>query len=271
MNPFIHSLHVYPIKSCQGIELETAELVETGIRYDRHWMLVDNKGNFLSQRQLPQMARITTHFTSDSLRVNMDKQPTLELPLSSNDTEHTRVTIWNDECRAALVSAEASDWFSHALGIPCELVFLPESEHRQVDLNFAADGTGVGFADGFPLLVLSRATIDQLNSKLEDTVCIDRFRANIIIDGCEAHEEDEWSKITVGDIDILLCKPCSRCVIPSIDQHSGEKHAKLLSTLAGYRRTKGKVYVGQNGLHLSQGTITRAQSIQIQRKQPVVD
>lgn len=256
MPPVIHSLHIYPIKSCQGIALDSAELTDTGFKYDRHWMLVDKHGDFLSQRKFPAMAKIKTALSENSLVISNDEiASTLEIPLQSNSREKTRVNIWNDQCSATIVSAQASLWFSEFLGVPCELVFLADSDHRLVDPDYAKDKQRVGFADGFPLLILSRATSDLLSEKLDEIIDINRFRANIILDNCNAHEEDFWSKLTINNIEILLAKPCSRCVIPSINQQTAEKHTTLLKALASYRRTQGKVLVGQNGIHQSNGIL----------------
>jgi len=267
MQPVIHSLHIYPIKSCQGIDLNSVELTDTGFKYDRHWMLVDKQGGFLSQRQFPAMAKIKTAVTDNSLVISSDGVVSpLEIPLQSNSHEKISVNIWNDQCSATIVSSEASLWFSEFLEIPCDLVFLADSEHRLVDPDFAKNKQRVGFADGFPLLILSRATTDLLSDKLAEKVNINRFRANIIIDDCEAHEEDSWSKISVNSIDILFAKPCSRCVIPSINQQSAEKHTSLLKTLSSYRRRDGKVFVGQNGLHQSNGVLSVGMPVLVTKK-----
>ena len=263
MPVFVHSLHMYPIKSCQGIDIQQAELTATGFKYDRHWMLVDRQGQFLTQREYPRLARVQTGLVDDALIVSIDGGQQLELPLASDDSRRREVRVWNDRCSAALVSQQANRWFSDYLDIDCELVFLPESEQRRVDPVFARNQQIVGFADGFPLLVLSRASIDLLNSKLPQKVEINRFRPNIVIDGCGAHAEDEWSRISVNQIDIDLVKPCSRCVIPSIDQASAEKHPSILKTLAGYRRQDGKVFFGQNGLHSTNGTISVGDKVTI--------
>ena len=265
MSVSIHSLHIYPIKSCQGINLEQAELVATGFRYDRHWMLVDSSGQFLTQREYPQLARISTRLSDQALIVESEHQQQLEVPLQADDSVRREVQVWRDQCNAAVVSQAASRWFSDYLDLDCALVYLPESEQRRVDPEYARSGQIVGFADGYPLLVLSRASIDLLNSKLEQKVDINRFRANIVVDGCEAHAEDDWSGISVNGIDIDLAKPCSRCAIPSFDQSSAERHPTILKTLAGYRRREGKVFFGQNGLHSTNGKIHVGAGVDIRR------
>lgn len=229
-------------------------------------MLVDKQGNFLTQRQYPKMAQIHTRITDQSLIVSTLDPHQLEIPLEADDSNRIDVQIWSDSCSAALVSDRASRWFSDFLEVECALVFLPDSETRTVDPAFTPSRQIVGFADGFPLLVLSLASIDLLNSQLQDKVSINRFRANIIIDGCDAHAEDTWASISVNDIGILLAKPCSRCVIPSIHQQSAEKHPVILKTLAQYRRRNGKVIMGQNGLHCCNGHVSVGQEITFIKK-----
>jgi uncharacterized protein YcbX len=251
----IHSLHVYPIKSCQGIDLDQAQLTDTGIEFDRHWMLINQHGRFLSQREYPQMARIGCAFDGDQLRIQCDGQEDLTIPLRQQAETRVAVKIWKDECSAAVVSAEADQWFSGVLGIPCQLVFLPDSEQRKVDPEFAQQQEIVGFADGFPLLVVSLASVDLLNERLQQQVGIERFRPNVVLSGCEAHAEDSWHAIEANGVRITLAKPCSRCSIPSFDQRSGEQHPQLLQALGEYRRQKGKILFGQNGLHTHNGRL----------------
>ncbi len=265
MNPRIHSLHVYPVKSCQGIQLQQAELVKTGIKFDRHWMVVDKQGNFLSQREHPKMAAIGTNLQTDELVLNHAHGPALRIPLKQQlkQKQLIPVTIWNDQQQAALVSKEASLWFSEILDQDCDLVYLPDDEKRPVDPQYASKDDQVGFADGFPLLVVSLAIIDQLNEYLQEDLNINRFRPNIVLSDCPAHAEDAWTAIIVNHINIHLAKPCSRCVIPSIDQQTSVKHPNLLKTLARYRRREGKIYVGQNGIHASSGVIRVGDSVEV--------
>ncbi len=258
----VHSLHIYPIKSCQGIDLERAELVDTGFRWDRHWMLVDDEGQFLSQRRVPAMATIATELTDRHLIASQGERR-IDIPLHSPDVDRMPVQIWNDLLPGSIVSDEADRWFSEALDTPCHLVFLPDSVPRQVDRDYAEDGRSVGFADGFPLLVVSLENLEPLNERLDRPVGIERFRPNIVIGGGAPHEEDEWAALRIGDIQIDLPKPCSRCVIPSIDQRSAEQDSGLLRTLAEYRRGEdGKIYFGQNGLHRSTGWIQVGQTVE---------
>ena len=266
----VHSLHIYPIKSCQGIDLEQAELVDTGFRWDRHWMLVDAEGGFLSQRRLPRMATISTELGDRSL-IARQQQREIEIPLHSPDVDRIPVRIWNDLLPGSIVSEAADRWFSEALDTDCHLVYLPESVPRQVDRNYAEAGRTVGFADGFPLLVVSLENLEPLNERLGQSVGIERFRPNIVITGGQAHGEDDWAALRIGDIEIDLPKPCSRCVIPSIDQKTARQDSALLKALAEYRRGEdGKIYFGQNGLHRQNGRIAVGQTVQPLKK-PAAD
>lgn len=241
--------------------MDSVKLVSTGIRYDRHWMLVDHQGQFLSQRQHPKMATIATGLNSDSLVVNAPEFDTLELETNQKDGDRTPVQIWRDQCSAAKVSATADQWFSDLLGVACHLVFLPDAEQRLVDPRIAQKNETVGFADGFPMLVLSLASMELLNQKLQDSLDINRFRANIIINGCPANAEDDWASMTINGIQLDLVKACSRCSIPGIDQKTAEINPQILETLASYRRINRKILMGQNAIHRQTGTIAKGDSV----------
>ncbi len=257
----IDSLYIYPVKSCRGFEVEQAELIETGFRHDRHWMLIDEQGDFLSQRRLPRMTLIRTRLLGSELLCSNGEQE-IAIPTEQKPHACREVAIWNDRCQAALVSPAASRWFSEQLDTSCDLVYLPASERRLVDPAYAHRRQIVSFADGFPLLVITRQSIALLNEKLSEDLSIERFRPNIVIAGGAAHQEDEWRSIRVGDIDIDLVKPCSRCVIPSIDPDDAKQHATLNRTLAGYRRRDGKIMFGMNGLHRQTGPINKGMAIE---------
>lgn len=266
MQPSVHSLHIHPVKSCRGFAVDSAELVATGFKYDRRWMLVDGEGRFLSQRTLPRMALIQTQLIGDDMLVCTTDRSQLDIPITGDSAEHRTVRIWNDRCDAAVVSTEANAWFSDFLDVDCELVFLPDQSQRQVDLDYALPGQRVALADGFPLLIVSLASADLLSDKLGEPVAIERFRPNIVIDGCAAHAEDGWRSVTINGIDIELAKPCSRCVIPSIDPVTAERHSNLLKTLGSYRRFDGKIQVGQNGLHARSGQIRVGQAVSFESR-----
>lgn len=251
----IRSLHVYPVKSCRGIALERAEIAETGFRHDRRWMVIGADGTFLSQRSHPELARVSTRLDRGRLILGAADRPPLEVVIDAPIDDHRTVTIWKDACEAVSEGRESAAWLSTLLGVPCELVRLPETEVRPVDPDYARPGDRVAFADGFPFLLISQASVDELNRRLTTPVRADRFRANIIIDGCEAHAEDGWSMLTIGEIGFDVAKPCARCVVISTDQDNGSRTEEPLRTLAGYRTANRKVLFGQNLIHRGTGAV----------------
>ena len=165
------------------------------------------------------------------------------------------VTIWNDQCSAIDCGDEAAKWISQFLDTPSRIVFFPDTEVRQVDPDYANLGDKTAFSDGFPLLLISQASLDDLNSRLQQPVTMTQFRPNIVISGCEAFAEDKWKKIKIGDIEYRIVKPCSRCIIPSINIETAKPAAEPLKTLASYRKQGNKVYFGQNIIAENEGSI----------------
>lgn len=263
----IRSLHIYPVKSCRGIDVTTAEVVTTGFRYDRRWMLVDADRRFLSQRGHPVLARVRTRIENGCLLLDTPGRKTLEVSLNLRREDPRSVIVWNDTCVAISEGPEAAEWFSAVLGTPCELVRQPEDEIRQVDPRYAEEGDRVAFADGFPFLLISQASVDELNRRLAEPVSEDRFRANIVVDGCQAHDEDAWSTITMGGVDFLLAKPCARCVVIATDQDDGTRSPEPLQTLAGYRTTDGKVLFGQNLVHRGAGVVRVGDDVHVTHRE----
>ena len=262
MSYCVKSLHIYPIKSLQGINLTSASLVKHGFQYDRQWMLVDSDHLFMSQRTVPLMATLNTKIDHNSLVVSA-KASQIKIDLNKELPNNIKVTVWNDTLQVNVESDEINHWFSQQLGQPCKLVKLAKNQLRQVDTTFAHNNESVGFADAFPLLVISQSSIELLNSKLDSPVDINRFRPNIVIDGLSPHEEDKLSSLIINGIEIKLVKPCDRCTIPSVDQITGEKRGDVLRALTRYRLFSKNIYFGMNGLHQSHGTISVGQIVQV--------
>lgn len=261
----LSELYVYPIKSVGGIALETARLDERGIEHDRRWMLVDESGKFVSQRRHPRMALISTRLTPEHLIVEAPEMPELRLPLKSEGMPNFDVQIWSDTVRAAPVGNEADEWFGTFLGTRCKLVYMPDEEARQVDQEYANVGDQVGFADGFPLLMISRASLEDLGGRLGRDVPVNRFRPNIVVEGSDAFAEDDWSTLRIGRTDFRVVKPCSRCSIVMTDQSSGKRDKEILSTLGGYRQDGKKIFFGQNLAHDSTGTLRIGDTVEVTR------
>jgi len=251
----VRSLHIYPVKSCRGIDLERVAIAPTGFQFDRQWMLVAPDGAFLSQRSHPELAQVSTRIEGDRLILGASGRSRLEVVADETAGDERSVTVWNDTCEAVSAGSEAAEWFSSLLGTTCELVRQPDAGIRQVDTGYADPGDRVAFADGFPFLLISQSSVDELNQRLDVRVSADRFRSNIIVDGCEAHAEDAWSTIAIGEVVFRVAKPCARCVVITTDQRHGTRSAEPLRTLARYRTTKGKILFGQNLVHQGLGTL----------------
>jgi uncharacterized protein YcbX len=252
----LSQIYIYPVKSLAGISVNRWEVTETGLKYDRKWMLIDNDGQFLSQRRLPRMALIKTALTGDKLIVAVPGMNELALDLEPKSGEILRCTIWRDELDAWAVSKAADQWFSAFLNTACRLVFQPDESIRRVDQNYAQPKDITALSDGFPFLLLSENSLVALNKAMQLDLPVMRFRPNMVISGCDAYAEDYWREISIGNIGFRLPKPCSRCSVPTIDPVTAETGKEPLVTLNRLRKWDNKVYFGQNALHNNCGIIS---------------
>lgn len=252
----VSQLFIYPIKSLGGISLDRARVTDRGLRFDRRWMLVNADNGFITQRTVPLMALIRVAVGDDGLHVTSSLHPdALFVSFEARLSEMADVYIWEDTCQGQFVSREADAWFSSALNMPCRLVYMPDETARAIDPDFAPKGMITSFADAFPFLLISEASLEDLNSRLERAVPMDRFRPNIVFTGGSPYQEDELRAFSIRDIQFQGVKPCARCPIPTIDQATAERGKEPLRTLAGYRMWNNKVYFGQNLIHEGLGEI----------------
>jgi uncharacterized protein YcbX len=254
-NVTLSGLNVYPIKSCAGISLDSADLSATGLRYDRRWMLVDETGEFMSQRTHPRMALISVRLSTELLIVGAPGMPELEIPLQQESGNQIEVHVWGDTNRGELVGEEADRWFGEFLGFPCRLVCKPDDDLRLVDSSYAKDGDQVGFADGFAFLLISEASLEDLNERLEAPLPMNRFRPNFVVRGCTPYAEDGWSGVRIGSVPFRVAEPCPRCAITTVDQNTGVPGKEPLRTLATYRKTDLGAVFGRNHIHDALGTV----------------
>jgi uncharacterized protein YcbX len=253
----LSEIYIYPIKSLGGIRLQEAQVQEKGLAYDRRWMLVDEKGNFLTQRQHANMALLEVSLLQEGLQVR-HKQNLLEslfIPFSDGYGQEVQVQVWEDVCTGLEVNGRASAWFSEALQMPARLVYMPDQERRLVDREYAHAGETVSFADGYPLLLIGQASLDELNSRLAEPVPMNRFRPNLVFAGGAPFAEDGFDTFAIGDVTFRAAKPCARCVVTTIDQDTGIKSAEPLKTLSTFRLHRNKVMFGQNLLHKETGVL----------------
>lgn len=243
----ISRLFIYPIKSCAGVEVESLTFDECGPVGDRRFMLVDDSGQFLTQRTLPSMAHIYPRYKEQHLEVSVQGYEPLLVPLNPSAVQR-QVTVWKDEMQAADCGDEAALWFSTVLDKYCRLVAVQADTQRQINRKYADEGEWVGFADGYPLLVTTQASLDVLSAAVGRTVQMERFRPNIVLQGNDAFAELRWTKLKAEDGELLLCKPCERCVIPTRDIATQQREGDVLEALKTHCRIDGKIIFGQNAL-----------------------
>lgn len=260
-------IHVFPVKSLAGLRRERWRLDARGLAWDRHWMVVTPDGKFLTQRQAAVMSQIHTRLEHGRLWLSHAAQAELAVPASGG--ERRPVQVWGDTVEAEDLGDACAGWLAQAIGQPCRLVVFPHDVHRAVDPAYATPQDQVGFADGFPLLLLSEATLLDIKARIPDCdwtldQLVRRFRPNLVVSGTEPYAEDQWRRIRIGGIDLRVVKPCSRCVIPTIDPDSGEKGREPVPTLAQYRRrADGAIYVGQNVIHDAPGELAVGMDIEL--------
>lgn len=264
MSPVIVSeLNIYPCKSLRGLSLTDMTLTDTGPQWDRRWMLVDSDGGFISQREEVRMCLVDVKLESGHLNLFAPGQRELKLPISERGNR-LEVTVWDDRVLAVDCGDEPAQWFSSFLQRDCRLVMMPPGTQRQVDRDYSREGDTVSFADGFPLLLICEASLADLNQRLSVPILMAHFRPNIVVSGCEAFAEDRWQSVHIAGIHFDLVKPCSRCVIPSINPQTAEKQSEVIRTLAAYRRNAGKVYFGQNLIHRGRGIVKLGDRVEVQ-------
>ncbi|RZJ12554.1 MAG: MOSC domain-containing protein [Acidovorax sp.] len=256
----IARLFVYPVKSCAGIEVQEALLTETGLDLDRAWMVVDAQGVFLTQRALPRMALIRPQLKTEEMVLRAPGMLALHVAIDAVEAPAT-VTVWRDTVPAWDMGAVAAQWFTDFLGQPCRLVRF-DPEYRRLS---SMDWTGGiqapnQFSDGYPVLVASDASMQELNGRLTaggyGAVGIERFRPNVVLGGVDAHDEDRVDTVCVdgggeGEIHLQPVKPCARCPIPDIDPATAESSPEVGATLRAYRQDKrlnGAITFGMNAI-----------------------
>lgn len=258
LGPVMHlsALHIYPVKSCRGLSVPSADLDDLGLVGDRRFLIVDAAGKFITQRSHPRLALITTTLTGDQLTLSANEASLITVSRQSEPGASVRtVTIWKSEGLLADDCGDAAaTWLSAFLSQPVRLVRIGDQFHRPVLKKAALPGDCVTFADAAPLLVISEASLAALNDRIQentgDPVPMDRFRPNVVITGCAPFAEDTWSQVRIGDIVFRSAGKSERCIMPTIDQLTGLRPGPEPSrTLATFRRDPANptaVYFGTN-------------------------
>lgn len=247
----LSEINIYPIKSLKGISLNGSKIERRGLEFDRRWMLIDEKNKFLTQREFPKMATLETEITENGLQISNGAEK-LIVPFEIEENETEKVTIWQNRCAAKIYEKPINEWFSDILGANIRLAMMPEETKRKVNYFYAVQKDDhVSFADAYPFLLIGESSLEDLNSRLEKTLPMNRFRPNLVVSGSESFAEDGWKKIKIGEAIFHVVKPCARCVMTTIEQNTGEKQGiEPLKTLATFRipkrSLKKKILFGQN-------------------------
>jgi len=253
---YLSGIFVYPIKGCAGSSLLGADVVRRGLSGDRRYMLVDRNGVFVTQREAPRLCLVRTTLAASEIEISAARYTTLVVPreLSARDYEPRSYRVW-DDVGQGLRHPEGSRWFSDFLGDEVSLLYMPDSEHRAVNPKRARPGDVVSFADGYPLLVISEASLADLNQRLEAPLDMRRFRPNLVLADSLPYAEEGLSMLRIGQVSFRAVKRCQRCVVTTIDPDTGVSGLEPLRTLAQYRREEGKVWFGMNLIHDGPGRL----------------
>jgi MOSC domain-containing protein len=254
----LSELNVYPIKSLKGVAVSESVVGKRGLEHDRRWVLVDANNRFISQREHPELATVSVKIEPEGLRVKSGPREPVMVPARPATEEQVTVQIWKDICQGIIVSNEADEWFSDVIGETCRLVYMPDDSERPVDPEYAVGAAIVSFADAYPFMLLSEASLSDLNNRLQRPVSMNRFRPNFVISGADAFAEDDWKLITIGNVGFHVVKPCARCVMTTVDQERGERNGdEPLQTLSGFRKRGSQVHFGQNLIAAVEGEKVR--------------
>ena len=260
----LSEINIYPIKSLAGINLQSSVVEERGLKYDRRWVLVDESNTFFTQRDFPEMALIKVSVENDGLKLN-HKTKTVEplfVPFDFKHMKTDKVVIWDDIVIGEFYNSQFDDWFSNVIGIKCHLVKMPESTKRVVDEKYAKDKI-VSFADGYPFMIIGQSSLDDLNSRMNIPLPMNRFRTNFVFTGGRPFEEDHWKKFRIGEVQFDVVKPCARCVITTTNQETAERLHEPLLTLSKFRKFGNEVMFGMNVICHSTGSIMIGDKIEL--------
>lgn len=259
-------LHLYPLKSAAAFSVPKVDLDEIGLVGDRRWMLVDEAGVALTQRQLPRLARIHAIPTpDDGLEVVALGMPALRVPVPAELSDLVDTAVHKRAARGLAAGEEASRWFSDFLETGCRLLYLPRPLAIPIAAPWGDGRNRTAFTDGFPILLVGDGSLEELNRRLEHPVPMDRFRPNLVVSGTEPFSEDDWEEVQIGSIRLRAVKPCPRCVVTTVDQATGVRDplGEPLASLASFRRRDGKVWFGMNLVHERGGTLHLGDDVRV--------
>jgi uncharacterized protein YcbX len=260
----VSSLIYYPIKACHGFEIESAQVERMGFHNDRRLMLITPEGDQVTQREFSKLAWVVPTLNDGSIILSAPDFNSLQFTIRQTGIT-LPVNIWEDKGVPAIDQGdESAQWFSDWLGSSVRLVRIADGIQRRIETEYAIHADDhTGFADGYPILIISEESLQELNTQLETPVPMNRFRPNLVIKGCEPSAEDTWNKIRIGDVELALVKPCARCVVTTIDKVTLEQSKEPLKTLAKYRKHVLGAIFGQNVIPVNEGRLQLGMNVEV--------
>lgn len=255
-------ISIYPIKSIQGNQVNNAYVERQGIVNDRRFLIADLDGKMVTARKHPNLVRVTSQIIDSTFLLSYRGQDELILDKDTFNLNSTPATVWNDTFNAYTTSSLANQWFSDIVGKPVQLLYLGDVSNRWREKL----ATEVSFADGYPLLIISQASLEELNQRSPQQHKMAQFRPNLVVSGSEPFIEDSWKKIKIGEVVFELRKPCQRCILTTVDSDNGQfdSNKEPLNTLLKFRADEnGEVYFGQNMVALNEGMINVDDEIEV--------
>ena len=257
----------YPIKSPLASSLSSTTVGLRGVLFDRHWAIFSETGNLLTARDFPNLLILATFARDEQLDVYVDGKFQLSLPYEHDGSAQKKVDIWGVSGTGVPLDDSVNQWFSQFLDTACEVVYMNAASSRPVHIDYGGKpGDVVSYADELPVMLLSVATVAELNEKLRSPVPIAQFRPNLVVTGVKSAAEDTWKRIKVGDCEFEITKQCKRCVFSTIDPETRQAHESQepLRTLSAYRRhPEGGVAMGVYAIPRITGTISVGDTIEV--------
>ncbi|RYU67690.1 MOSC domain-containing protein [Aliivibrio finisterrensis] len=260
--PNLSNINVFPVKSIAGISLSTAQVEKQGLQCDRRFMVASLDGKMITARTHPQMVKIKAIIEPDGLILCYPGLIDLHVTFNDLKMEEVNTTVWSDTFTAYSTTKEANQWFTSILGTEAQLLFSGEQSNRMREKI----QTNVSFADGYPLLVISEASLTELNKRSSSHHTMAQFRTNLVVSGNEAFIEDSWKRIRIGEVEFEVVKPCQRCILTTVNPNTAQYHPNKepLKTFSTFRADdSGNVYFGQNLIAKNEGTINVGDKIEV--------
>lgn len=253
----LSGIYLYPVKSCAAVSVQQAGVEARGLEGDRRWMIVDADGRFITGREQPRLTLVRARIVESGLMLSAPDLPEILVRQPESDQTRAPVIVWNSEVQALPAAPQANEWISHFLGMPATLVYQDAAARRPIGSSRVRPEDEVSFADAYPMLLISEASLSGLNQRVGRALSMLRFRPNLVVSGTLAHAEDDWTHIRIGKVEFEVLKPCARCKFTTIDPDTAERdpRGEPLRTLASYRRVGSEVMFGQNLLARSTGVL----------------